>query len=448
MFFGTLHKKLGLLDNRQSSQRLGGAPRQCRYDGSRLRIESLEDRRMLSVSPLLAAIHSSASSAASTPPAITLHVQPGTSYYGRSVLMTAKVPGATGGTVEFLDGTTLLDTATPLTDEVFNYTTSTLTVGSHPITAEYFATGATSPTDISDIVTEQVNATPTHTVVTASANPVVLTGSSTTADVTLTAAVGSGSRFRGTSGPGNVPVGTVTFTVTDTAGGPGATTTDTETLDSTGKASYTPSLAAGSYDVTVTFNPGNGNYATSATPKPLVEQVVTPSVLGSGTVSTGGTSATLHGGQQVTIDVAQDNSSGLTETGNGITYVDTAKGIDLTSTQVEWVVFSSNGHRAEIVGTGTNTNADGSTTPVTFTMLVNGGNGNEYSRPSVTMIISGGDINYHRSSAVSQGSVSVDGTGDITIPRLSSAAHGRALQAVLDDRLDLPPFEFLNRYRG
>ena len=93
--------------------RLGGAPRQCRYDGSRLRIESLEDRRMLSVSPLLAAIHSSASSAASTPPAITLHVQPGTSYYGRSVLMTAKVPGATGGTVEFLDGTTLLDTATP-----------------------------------------------------------------------------------------------------------------------------------------------------------------------------------------------------------------------------------------------------------------------------------------------------------------------------------------------
>ena len=160
-------------------------------------------------------------------------------------------------------------------------------------------------------------------------------------------------------------------------------------------------------------------------------------------------SATLHGGQQVTIEVAQDNSSGLTETGNGITYVDTAKGIDLTSTQVlERVVFNSNGHRAEIVGTGTNTNADGSTTPVTFTMLVNGGNGNEYSRPSVTMIISGGDINYHRSSAVSQGSVSVNGTGDITIPRLSSAAHGRALQAVLDDRLDLPPFEFLNRYRG
>jgi len=448
MFFGLLQKKLSFLSYRPSSQRPGGAPKQRRYGSSRLRLESLEDRRMLSASPWHAAVHSSVSSAAATLPAITLYVQPGTSSYGRSVLMTAKVPGTTTGTVEFLDGSTILDTASPSANGVFNFTTSLLAVGSHPITAEYIPADPTAQTITSQIVTEQVNAAPTHTVVTASTNPVVVTGSNTTADVTFTATVGAATSFFGTSGQGNVPVGSVTFTVTNTAGGVGATTTDTETLDATGKASYTPSLIAGTYDVTATFNPpSGGNYATSATPKPLVEQVVAPTALGSGTVNTGGASATLRGGQQVSIDVSQDTSSGLAVTDNGITYIDSAKGIDLASTQVEWVVFSSNSHQAELVGTGINTNTDGTTTSVTFTMLVDSGTGTGYSRPSVTTIISGGDINYHGSSVVSQGSLVVDGTGDITIPRLSSAGHFQALQSVLRDLRDFS-FDFRRGRRG
>ena len=77
----------------------------------------------------------------------------------------------------------------------------------------------------------------------------------------------------------------------------------------------------------------------------------------------------------------------LTETGAGITYVDSAQGINLTSTTITSVVFSSNGYQAEITGTGNNvtTNSSGTTvtTPVTFTLVVSSGSGQWYSMPSV-----------------------------------------------------------------
>ena len=340
----------------------------------RLRLESLEDRCLLSVSPsLTAAVHRTAAPVVPVTPAITLHVQPGTSVYGQAVLMTAKVPGAASGdTVEFLDGTTVLDTAPASTNGLFNFTSSTLAVGSHSITAEYFASGTTTPTATSTVVTEQVKAAPTYTVVTTSANPVVVTGGNTTADVTFTATVKSVGWWTG----GGTTTGTVTYTVTDTASG-GATITDTEPVG----GSYIASLAPGTYDVTATFNPSDSNYAASSTAKPLAQQVVSPSpALGSGSVSTGGTAITLHGGQQLTVDLTQDASSGLTITGSGVSYTDSANGINLTNVQVGWITFSSNGHQAEIVGTATNDDG-GVQTDVSFTLVVNSGSGGWFSRP-------------------------------------------------------------------
>ena len=85
-----------------------------------------------------------------------------TSVYGESVTFTATVApvspgtGTPTGTVDFLDGTTVIGTAEPLTAGVATFITSTLTVGPHSITAVYcsdttFATSTSSA--VSQVVT-------------------------------------------------------------------------------------------------------------------------------------------------------------------------------------------------------------------------------------------------------------------------------------------------------
>jgi hypothetical protein len=273
----------------------------------------------------------------------------------------------------------------------------------------------------SSTVTEQVNADPTHTTVTATGNPVVITGSNTTATATFTATVTGGGFLGGKSGQG-VPSGNVTFTITGGSTGPVATQV---ALDASGKAVYAPALPQGTYNVSVMYDPDpSSNYATSDTAKPLVENVVTTTALTAGSVTTNGAPVALRGGQSVTIDVSQvagDSGTGTIE------YTDGTQ-IDLTNVQIASVVFSSNKHQAEITGTATN---DG--TSVTFAMLVDSGSGGWFSQPSVTMVISGDGINYQATSRVSQGSISVDGTGSSLLPPLSSPAHGQALQSLLHE---------------
>ena len=109
----------------------------------------------------------------------------------------------------------------------------------------------------------------------------------------------------------------------------------------------------------------------------------------------------------------------MTESGAGVTYVDGTSNINLTSTSITSVVFSSNGDQAEITGTGTNvtTSSSGTTvsTTVTFTLIVSSGSGQGYSLPSANISITGTGINYQRSAAVSSGSISVmrDGGHDL-----------------------------------
>ncbi|MGA2621259.1 MAG: G1 family glutamic endopeptidase [Thermoguttaceae bacterium] len=262
---------------------------------------------MLSFSPWFTAFPAGHPHAAATSPAVAVSVQnwASTSSYGQAVELTATVAGATTGSVEFFDGTTQLSTAVNVSGRgIANYVTSTLAVGTHAITAQYFASGAAVASATSTAVPETVNA-----------------------------------------------------------------------------ASIIP--------------------------------------------------VSLRGGAMLTIDITQalNSTAGtLTESGAGVTYVDSARNINLTSTSITSVLFSSNGYQAEITAAGNNVTTDSSgntvTTPVNFTLIVSSGSGQGYSLPSANISITGSGISYRRSGTVSSGSISVNATTASITSILPSTSDG------------------------
>ncbi len=143
-----------------------------------------------------------ANDAASTSAALTQTVNPKTtttttvtssanpSIVGATVTFTAAVTPATAtGTIQFMDGATLLSTAT-LAGGVASFSISTLAQGTHSITAVYSG-DANDATSTSAVLTQIVNVGTTTTLV-SSANPITLGGSATfTATVTPAAATGT-----------------------------------------------------------------------------------------------------------------------------------------------------------------------------------------------------------------------------------------------------------------
>jgi hypothetical protein len=67
---------------------------------------------------------------------ITLTSSPNPSTIGQSVIFTAMVPVGATGTVQFMDGSTLLGSGT-VSGTTATFTTSTLATGTHPVTAVY-----------------------------------------------------------------------------------------------------------------------------------------------------------------------------------------------------------------------------------------------------------------------------------------------------------------------
>jgi hypothetical protein len=214
---------------------------------------------------------------------LTSSVDP--SVYGEKVTFTATVAavvsgsGKPTGSVEFLDGTTVLDTATLSSADKATYTTTAfaLAEGSDSITAVY--AGSTKfETSTSAILPQTVNEDPTTTTVKSSAATAVVGQS-----VTFTATVTSNNPGSGT------PAGTVTFYDGTTDLGPG-------TLSSSGKATFTTSsLPLGSNSITVTYN-SDGNYQTSSSAKltETINQAATKTVVAtSGSPSTFGESVTF-----------------------------------------------------------------------------------------------------------------------------------------------------------
>lgn len=173
---------------------------------------------------------------------------------GQAVTFTATVTssGSTPltGTVQFKDGTTNLGAAVALSGTTAAFTTSTLSVGTHPITAVYSGDanngGSTSP--VLNQVVNSVAPAITTTTLTSSLNP-SLVGQA----VTFTAVVNGAS-----------PTGTVQFK-------DGATVLGTGTLAAATASLTTSALAIGAHPITAIYSGDTTNAPSSS---PVLTQIV------------------------------------------------------------------------------------------------------------------------------------------------------------------------------
>lgn len=84
---------------------------------------------------------------------ITLNSSPNPSIWGQTVTFTATVPPGATGTVQFMEGSTVLGTGT-IIGTTATFTTSTLAAGTHPVTAVYSGDG--NYTSASSVVDSQI----------------------------------------------------------------------------------------------------------------------------------------------------------------------------------------------------------------------------------------------------------------------------------------------------
>jgi hypothetical protein len=211
---------------------------------------------------------------------------------GQSVTFTATVTASTtpSGSVTFYDGTTALATNALNTSGVTVYSTSSLSVGSHSITAAYagnatFASSTSTAVSVAVTVTAPV-LTATTTSLTASAST-VNAGTSVTFNASVTPASGTGT-----------PTGSVTFM-------DGATALAMISLSSGAASSSTGSLAVGAHSITAVYG-GDSNYSGStSTAVSVTVQALTPSFMLS--ASPGSGSVTAGSSAQTTITVTPVN---------------------------------------------------------------------------------------------------------------------------------------------
>lgn len=179
---------------------------------------------------------------------------------GQSVTFTATVTstsataGAPTGTIIFSDGTTVQVTqpliVTSGTTATASFSTSILTVGSHPITATYVPTGAFTASTAA--LTEVINALASLTTLTASPNP-QLTG----LPVVLTATV---------TGSATTPTGTVIFS-------DGFNLLATVVLNAASQATVPFNFLPGTHPLTATYT-GSATYSLSASS--TISEVILP----------------------------------------------------------------------------------------------------------------------------------------------------------------------------
>ncbi len=179
-------------------------------------------------------------------------------------------------------------------------------------------------------------------------------------------------------------------------------------------------LTVGSNTVGASFVAATGsNYTGSSSRNNLNCQVISAAATGTGSITTNSATtagtATLKGGQTLSI-------TGTATSVTSLTYADSANGINLASTTISAVVFSSDGTQAEISGTGTN---NGSTN-VNFTLLLSTVGGRS-GQPIVSISIVGNaprvppataGLLYNQSGSLASGSsLTISNvTGGTTIP--------------------------------
>jgi|GEM_PF-2510922 len=179
---------------------------------------------------------------AATTTALVVNINP--SVFGQTVTFTATVT-ATGitpiGNVQFFDGITPLGAPVATSVGIAQLPISSLTVGSHPITAQ-FLVNADFLGSTSNIVNQVVNPANTNTSLVSSVNPSVFQQSVTFTATTTVIPPGGGTL-----------TGTVTFK-------DGATTLTTLPIGPGGVTAFsTSALAVGNHPITATYN-GDGNH--------------------------------------------------------------------------------------------------------------------------------------------------------------------------------------------
>jgi hypothetical protein len=178
---------------------------------------------------------------------------------GQSVTFTAQLSAASGtptGAIQFLDGTNLLSTQTVSGTGSATFSTNSLAVGSHTITANYQPTGTFGASTAS--LTQVIVGDTTSTALTCLPNPINIDNTAQ-----LTAIVTSG---------GGSPTGTVTFL-------DGGALLALLNLQNGSAVYTTSSLSVGSHNITAAYTP-TGPYATSsATCTEVVNALPTTSTL-------------------------------------------------------------------------------------------------------------------------------------------------------------------------
>ncbi len=180
---------------------------------------------------------------------------------GRTLTLAVKVVPANNvtptGTITFFDGPTALGTA-PLSAAAATFTSSTLSVGVHSLTAVYSGDTA-SQSSTSTAVVETIVDASTNTALTSSANPSI-----SGAALTFTAQV---------TGQGGTPTGTVIFE-------DGSVTLGRATLSAAGVAALTTStLLPGQHTIAAVYTGDANNLtSTSAAVSQLVQQRTTTAI--------------------------------------------------------------------------------------------------------------------------------------------------------------------------
>ena len=218
--------------------------------------------------------------------------------YGQRVVFTATTEGAHGipsGAVRFLDGSSVLGTAALNSAGVATLSTSSLTAGTHSITASYGAT-PNADSSTSGVLSQVVEATQAATTMTltSSANP-----EASGQNVTFTANVVK------TVQPSNEPTGIVTFLDGDVVLGKG-------TLNDTGSATFsTSSLSAGNHNLFASY----AGDATSAAivSAGMVQVITTSQAASSGSFTISVASLTVRVGQTASVMVKVSPANGFNQ---------------------------------------------------------------------------------------------------------------------------------------
>jgi sugar lactone lactonase YvrE len=194
------------------------------------------------------------------PSGITISSAPNPSTYGIPVVFTISVPStgnlAATGTVNILDGSTQIGTVSLAgSPAAATFTTSTLAVGSHQITAAYlgdtnYGAGTSAP------ITQVVTQVQTTTTLTAAPNPGFAGG-----PVALTATVAP---VQGVA----TPTGLVVFTS-------GGVTLGSAALTATGTATINPVFNVGAFSIVATYTGTTNDAGSASAPLALTIQIAT-----------------------------------------------------------------------------------------------------------------------------------------------------------------------------